>query len=58
VTALITFPDPGKTGRPGTFLSRLTGPWILASGSVMTRLIFFALFLMVRRHRRRSREAA
>jgi hypothetical protein len=33
-------------------MSRLTGPWILASGSLMTGLIVLALFLLIRRNRR------
>ncbi|WP_285683879.1 hypothetical protein [Actinoplanes sp. NBRC 103695] len=57
VTATITFPDPGKTGKRGTIMSKLTGPWTLAGGSLMTGLILLALFSLTRRHRRKSREA-
>jgi hypothetical protein len=56
VTARITFPDPGKAGKPGTTMSKLTGPWIIAGGSLMTSLILFVLLLMARRHRRKSRK--
>jgi hypothetical protein len=56
VTARITFPDPGRTGRPGTFLSRFSA-WVLSSGSLLIALILFgAVALIV--HRRRSRIAA
>jgi hypothetical protein len=58
VTALITFPDPGQTGKRGTVMSRFTDPWILAGGLLMTVLIILALFLITRRHRRKSRQAA
>jgi hypothetical protein len=57
VTALITFPDPGRTGKPGTIMSRLSGPWILGGGSLMTGLLLVALVLLIRRNRR-SRTSA
>ncbi len=53
VTALITFPDPGKAGEPGTIMTWLSSPWIIASGSLLICLVLFgALFLLTRRHRR------
>jgi len=56
VTAMITFPDPGKADKRGTFMSKLTGPWLLAGGSLLTGLIVFVLVLLIRhRHRRRHR---
>jgi hypothetical protein len=50
VTALITFPDPGATGRSGTVMSRMSSPLVISTGSLLVLLLFGALALMVRRH--------
>jgi hypothetical protein len=50
VTAQVTFPEPGQTGRPGTIRTWLRSPWTLAGGVALIVLVLFgALFLLARR---------
>jgi hypothetical protein len=54
VTAEITFPDPGRTGKPGTIMSKLTGLRLLAYGSLATGLLLVVLFLLARHRKSRK----
>jgi hypothetical protein len=49
-TGLITFPEPGQAGRPGTVMSTLSSPWVISSGSLLFLLLFGGLALLVRKH--------
>ncbi|WP_121157477.1 hypothetical protein [Micromonospora pisi] len=54
-SASITFPDPGRVGKPGSPLSRLGPLWVLVTGSLVVGLVVLTgLVLLIRRSRRRT----
>ncbi|MGW4462446.1 hypothetical protein [Micromonospora sp. NPDC004704] len=54
----ITFPDPGKVGKPSSPLSRFDSPWVLAAGSLAGLILIAVLVFLIRRSRRRRAEVS
>ncbi|WP_326562209.1 hypothetical protein [Micromonospora sp. NBC_01796] len=55
LSARITFPDPGRVGKPSSPLSRFDSPWVLAAASLVGLILIAVLVLLIRRRSRRHR---